>query len=44
MTALRGAIALTLLDFDTTVVTHQKVADGLWVLFGIGGNVAVSGP
>ena len=29
-------------DFDTAEVTTQKVGDGLYVLFGVGGNIAAS--
>ncbi len=29
-------------DFDTAVVTTERVGDGLYALFGLGGNVAVS--
>ncbi|VWX60993.1 MBL fold metallo-hydrolase [Sphingorhabdus sp. 109] len=29
-------------DFDTVEIKTQKVADGLYVLFGLGGNIAVS--
>ncbi len=29
-------------DFDTAEIKTQKVADGLYVLFGLGGNIAVS--
>lgn len=29
-------------DFDTTEVTTEKVGDGLYVLFGLGGNIAAS--
>ena len=29
-------------DFDTSEITTQKVGDGLYVLFGVGGNIAVS--
>ena len=29
-------------DFEATEITTEKVGDGLYVLFGVGGNVAVS--
>jgi len=29
-------------DFDKTEIQAQKINDGLWVLFGAGGNIAVS--
>ena len=29
-------------DFDSAQITSQKVTDGLYVLFGLGGNIAVS--
>ena len=29
-------------SFDTTEITSQKVGDGLYVLFGVGGNIAAS--
>ncbi|MDA0979111.1 MAG: MBL fold metallo-hydrolase [Proteobacteria bacterium] len=29
-------------DFDSAVITTEKVADNLYVLFGVGGNIAVS--
>ena len=29
-------------DFETTKITTEKVGDGLYVLFGVGGNIAVS--
>ena len=29
-------------DFDATPISAEKVADGLYVLFGVGGNIGVS--
>ena len=29
-------------DYDATEIRTEKVADGLYVLFGLGGNIAVS--
>ena len=29
-------------DFEATEITSEKVGDGLFVLFGVGGNIAVS--
>ena len=29
-------------DFDATPITTEKVGDGLYVLFGVGGNIAAS--
>ena len=43
-----GEVSLTELlqrfnwDFDTAEITPEKVGDGLYVLFGVGGNIAVS--
>ena len=43
-----GEVSLTELlqrfnwDFDTAEITTEKVGDGLYVLFGVGGNIAVS--
>ena len=31
-------------DPQTAEITSEKVADGLYVLFGLGGNIAVSNP
>lgn len=40
--SLEELLAMFSWDFETTEIQTEKVGDGLYVLFGVGGNIAVS--